>query len=721
MTSPYDDELTSQFEVEINFRPDSVRSLDEVTDLLSRARVESEALSRASSDVVEHLREAATSEPINLLGQDQGGIAFSPGSFGGGDRIPPLEGVSGGDRSPSNRDVGVGAESGSESLEDRIDPARNGPSEREVTSRLGDLEERDPERVENLRAARGLGGKGTPRREESGFAQGIEGFSDLTQSILSETRPGQSISGTLGNLAGGLGGVGGNSGLAGLLGGKGLGALGIAGGAITAGLAANAAVQAGGAQIQQYRNMGSVQGGGAGEGVSHEMAIRTMAMNPFLNTEQSRQIVMTALSEGYTGKEFDTVTDFMAENLKEMNMSVAQSTEILRKNVDEGGQSIQQLSLDMQMLKSTTDGGVMSLQERTQIYQQTTGQLIDMGISGDQASSQALASMELFEDNRQLSGVMAGIISNPSDALAMQAGTSAGYRGRNAYQMRQMMGNAGTLPDDVYNLIWRIANDIEARGGHDDYDKKMMFNQQLSLIGIPMEPNDSDALYDELIQEGAQNRMTEAREGAENEMYGVQEESVGGFQGRVNETGAFMGVLGQAVGDTLGMLNFGIGVKDETLWSNFSEAYSSTGQAFQGWSNERAKTGTDGEIAMLTALNEEYGANNIQLVDDDGRFYNQQVGISEEDMERISSGEIKVKVNGRDPVAIQEARAIADEGGFDDTGDGRLSSNRTEVSVSPTPELERLLRFNVRTPNQLQADSGWGTSAHNNPPPGDDR
>lgn len=721
MTSPYDDELTSQFEVDINFRPDSVRSLDEVTDLLGRARVESEALSRASSDVVEHLREAASNEPINLMGQDQGGMSFSPGSFSGGERIPALEAVSGGSRSPSSREVGVGADSGSESLEERIDPARSGPSEREVTNRLDDLDERDPERVENLRAARGLGGKGAPRREESGFAQGIEGFSDLTQSILSETRPGQTISGTLGNIAGGLGGAGGNSGLAGALGGKGLGALGIAGGAITAGLAANAAVQAGGAQIQQYRNMGSVQGGGASEGVSHEMGIRTMAMNPFINTEQSRQIVMTALSEGHTGKEFDTVTDFMAENLKEMNMSVAQSTEILRKNVDEGGQSIQQLSLDMEMLKSMTEGGVMSLQERTQIYQQTTGSLIDMGIGGDQASSQALASMELFEDNPQLSGAMSEIIANPSDALAMQAGTSAGHRGRNAYQMKQIMGNEGTLPDDTYNLLWRIANDIEARGGHDDYDKKMMFNQQLAQLGIQMTPNESDALYDELIQEGAENKMTEAREGAENEMYGVQENKTGAIEGIVNETGAAMGVIGQAIGDTIGMLNFGAFNENETLWSNFSEAYSSTGQAFQGLANEQTKRGTDGEISMLSALNEEFGSNNIQLVDDDGKTYNQQMGISREDMERITSGEIKVQVNGRDPVAIQDARAIANDGGFDDSGDGRLSSSNSEISVSPTPELERLLKFNVRTPNQQQADSGWGAAAHNNPPPGDDR
>ena len=38
----------------------------------------------------------------------------------------------------------------------------------------------------------------------------------------------------------------------------------------------------------------------------------TMAMDPFLTNEQSRQIIQSALSEGYTGQTFDTVTKFIA-------------------------------------------------------------------------------------------------------------------------------------------------------------------------------------------------------------------------------------------------------------------------------------------------------------------------------------------------------------------------------------------------------------------------
>lgn len=716
MTSPYDDELTSSFEVDINFRQDSVRSLDEVTDLLSRARTESEALSRASSDVVESLREAASTEPIDLMGSSQGG-GSAPSAPSGGGRIAPLEAVSGGDRSPSNREVGVGSDAGSESLEERVAPAQSGPSQQTVDDRLEDLNRKDPDRIENLRAARGM--ELDPEGSENLLAKGVGGFSNLSQSILSETRPGGSFSGTMAKAAEGIGAVGSNSGIAGLLGGKGAGALGMLGGALTVGVAANAAIQAGGQQMQQYRNMGSVQGGGGTEGLSHEIGIRSMAMSPFLTTEQSRQIVMTSLSEGYTGKEFDTVTDYMAENMKKMNMDVAQSTQILRKNVEEGGQSIDQLAADLSSLKSSTQGGVMSLEERTQLYQQASGQMIDMGIDADNASLTALTSLELFEDDRQLSGVFTDIISNPSDALIMQAGKAAGYRGRNPYQMKQIMGDDGTFLSSQYELIRRWANDIEARN-NDDLTKRQLFNQQLGKLGVQMTPNDSDALYEELIAEGSENLVTEAEDRYMDEEYGVQDDESGGIVQTGREIGAVLGLGAQAIGDTIGMLNFGAFVEDETFASNFSEAYSSTGQKYQHLSNTFARGASDGEINMMHTLNERFGANNVQLIDDDGNEYLQANGLSREEMERITSGDIKVQINGRDPVDIKDARALMEEGHFDEQDeDGRLGSSNVSVEVSPTPELRRMLRFDTKTTNQQQADHGWGTSTHNNPPPGD--
>lgn len=715
MTSPGNDELVSQFEVDIDFRPDSVRSMDEVTDLLGRARVQAEALSRASSDVVEHLREAATSEPINIGGDAPGGSGGDGG--GGGGRLPPLVGFSGGDPTPSQREVAIGSDAGSDSLEERTQPASSSPSEAEVNDRLSDMESKDPDRVENMRRARGL--PVSPQQGES-LSRGVEGFSDLAQNILRETKPGQSISGTLGNVAGGLGRAG-SSGLGSLMGGRAMGALGAAGGAIAGGLALNAAVQAGGAQVQQYANMGSVQGGGVEQGISYEMGIRSMALNPFLTTEQSRQIVMSALSEGYTGEEFESVTDYMTDNLTKMNMSVAQSTEILRKNVDEGGQSIQQLGMDLAALKSSTAGGVMSLEERTQIYQQTSGNLVDKGIQGDQASQQALDALELFEDDRALSGTFAGIIGNLSDPLAYQAGRTAGIRGRDGYMMEQMMGDQGILNDSVYQTLWNRAQNIHQNAGRDDYDKRRMFNDWLVSMQMPMSRGDSNALYDRLIEDTTGTEMQESEERFEDENYGRQEHETGQFGRGLATLGAAGGVLFQGIGDTLGMLNLGVGVEDETFVSNFSEAYSSTGQSFQNLRNKQAALKSDGEIGALTQLNEEFGMGHVVVVDEDGKRIRQGgSGLSEEDMEALSSGEYKVSVGGRDPVTIKEARNRIPDWHQENEEQSRISGKtNVEVEVSSTPELENLFRFRTRTTNQEQANAGFGASTLNNPAPGD--
>lgn len=714
MTSPYDDELTSRFEIDVNFRQDSVRSLDEVTDLLSRARVESEALSRASGDVVEHLREAASTEPITIGDQAQGGIAFSPGAFDGG-RLPPLQGAPSDGREPSDRGVGTAGGGTSTNVSDRLDLVNSAPREAEVTDRLEELNRKDPDRIENLRAARGLDKEG--RESGNTFSAGIEGFSGLAQSILSETRPGNSISSTMSRAAEGLGALGGNNGLAGLIGGRGLGVLGLAGGALTAGVAANAAIQAAGQQEQQYRNMGSITGQGAMAGISHEMAIRTMAMNPFLTTEQSRKIIMTALSEGYTGQEFDTVTEYMADNLKNMNMDVAQSTAILRKNVEEGGQSIQQLNADLAALKTSTQGGVMSLEERTQLYQQTSGQMIDMGIDASNASQTALEALELFEDDRQLSGVFSNIISDPSDALVMQAGRNAGIMGRNPYQMKQMLGDSGQLLSASYDLIRRWALDINARN-NDELTKKQMFNQQLAALGIQMTPNDSDALFEELIKEGSENFVTEAEERFQEENHGVRENDMNPLTQGLSEARAVVGMGGQFLFDTLSMIDLGFG-EDETFLTNFTEAYRSTGDSYQNLTNKMAE-GAGGRIAMLDVLNEEFGANNVQIVNEKGRAISQSMKLSQEDMEKVASGEWKVRVRGRDPVAIQDARALMEQNYFDDEPeDSRLAGRQVEVEVSATPELQRMLRFDVRSANQQRADAGYGTATHNNPPVGD--
>ena len=148
----------------------------------------------------------------------------------------------------------------------------------------------------------------------------ISGSTGALSGIMNELQAGGggSAGGLLSLLSKGVGSAGAEGGLLSSLG------LGGAAGPVAATLAAAGAgmwaFQEGGQMVEGYRQMGQARGGGLGEGLGYEMAIRSMALNPFLSTDQARKIVQQGLSEGYTGKEFDTATQFVAENLKSMNI-----------------------------------------------------------------------------------------------------------------------------------------------------------------------------------------------------------------------------------------------------------------------------------------------------------------------------------------------------------------------------------------------------------------
>lgn len=724
MTSPYqegDDAVLSNFDIDVSFRQDSVRSLEEVAQLLSQARVQAEALSRSSGDVVQHLREAAVTDPIKLTdqadvgmsygGQPSGGSQQSGGGQpsggsqqsggGSGPPLPPPSGPSGTTATPSDPPPPPG---------EQVPDPRPKLTTESIEEKLKDLNEEDPERVENMKAAREQ--LGQRNKKEDTLSQGVEGFSRLAQNILSETRPGASLSQTAASVAGGLGDLG-SSGLGGVLGARGLGALGLLGGGLTAGVALNAAIQSGGQQIQQYANMGAVQGGGASEGFGYEMQIRQMAMNPFLTSEQSRQIVMSALNQGFSGQEFDTVTDFMATNLKDMNMQVSESTTILRKSVLEGGQSIQQLSLDLGLLKNSTQGGVLSLEQRTQLYQQASGSLIDLGVSGDSASAQALTSLEVFEDDHVLSGMFTGILANPSDTLIRQAGRMAGMTGT-TYQLRQQLGESGEMSEHIYSALRVYAVQLNESSNTEEKKRELFNRRMTNVLGQAITPNQSDTLYEKLLANP--NAIGEAGDSFDEETFGVRDSTGGGLEGRVNEAGSVAAVAGQGIFDTLSMLDFGFG-EDETLWSNFSEAYKSTGDAFQRYSNISFRNKSESSVPIMDELIELHGATNISLINEEGKIEQMTRGLSKEQADKLSDGSYRVSINKGDPVTLQEARGQLDS----PTGEGGVLNGQTNVAVEvgATDELRRLLKFDTRTQNQEQADSGYGAATRNAPPPGD--
>jgi hypothetical protein len=166
-------------------------------------------------------------------------------------------------------------------------------------------------------------------------------------------------------------------------------AAGIGGAGLGIGLGVFGAIQKGGQEYQRYKNLGSIRGGGFSEGFGYEMQARIMALNPFITTEQSRQIIQSALTNGYTGKEYDTVTQFMAANLKDMNMSVAESTDLLQKGVKGSNESIgemtKNMSANLAAMKDLSKSGYNSLPDRQKEMQQTFDAMRGAGVGPDAA------------------------------------------------------------------------------------------------------------------------------------------------------------------------------------------------------------------------------------------------------------------------------------------------------------------------------------------------
>lgn len=171
-------------------------------------------------------------------------------------------------------------------------------------------------------------------------------------------------------------------------------------GAGIAGVAAiNAGVQKTGEWAHDMQGVGVQMGGGFGQGLAFEAQIRTMAMNPFISTEQSRQIMQQALQSGYTGKEMDTMTDFMAENLKQMNMEAAESMKLLQQNVLKGGQETASLQAQLSQNVGMAGETNLSTEQINDFYGRFSGGLIDQGGGGAPSGAISQEFSTLYEDN----------------------------------------------------------------------------------------------------------------------------------------------------------------------------------------------------------------------------------------------------------------------------------------------------------------------------------
>ena len=513
---------------------------------------------------------------------------------------------------------------------------------------------------------------------------------------------------------------------AGMRGLAGLGSAGAVGGGV---LAALAAVQEGGTAYQGAKNMGLTRGGGAAEGIGYEMAIKSMAMNPFISSEQSRQIIQQGLRDGYTGKEFDTVTGFVAQNLKDLIMDISQSFALVKKNAMEGGQSIEGLGIALGALKESSKTGYRSLPELFQGYQQTSSALVTGGMSGPTASREAMISANTFADNPAAAGSMDQAVqamANSPTGQAMMMAQGGGALGNTAGLLpgaMMFMENGGKgLNQALENVLKKKAMDFWNSAGKPPkgtvpYANAVRnFYVTIQGLGVPWNPQQAQEWFDAFIagksptSEGTAKSDSTLAEQVKPREKGIGERlsgvAAGQYQAGLSQGRVALG----AVKDFFGNKWQGMDEYGKQLGSQLEEAA------------DMANPGM--RINALDQVRNAYRDHGgVEFVDGDGKKVKLDQSNSDQ-MNQLAQGQLKVRQRGSEGsgFTLQDAIGKTNEqiqqlGGImaKSTVSGTLNvtidpaAQRAGVSAPSTVQL---------TPHEQQANSGYGQAQSNNAPPG---
>lgn len=526
-----------------------------------------------------------------------------------------------------------------------------------------------------------------PPADAPAWQHQLSAVSSAARSIVNETK-GRGITAGIGATMGAIGRIGGHGsnlgggggggddggggggdggGLGGMMGGnfgrvaKGAG---IAGVGITAALGVNKIVQDAGEQLQRYRNLGAESGGGAMEGAGYEIQARTMAMNPFITLEQSRSIMQSALKNGYTGKEFDTVTSFMAENLKQMNMSSAESMQIFQTTVEKGGVSIGDLNKEMETLKDLTraDGNVVGQTQRNQMYAETSSALQGMGLQGPALTAATTGITEAFSDNRQLASVMPGAttsaLGDPNFSMLMAQNSGINNIVDPEEVMLQLMDQGpdamNAALDKTYSSIAQMAR--QSSGGNTNH-AIVLFHRLLGQYGVNIDLATARELYKKYTGESGTAHQRTGEKKA--------------------EAAADPGTIG------------------ERMTGMISEPFKTVGNL--------VNAGVQGLVGDFDSMKESWGA----------------AGRSQERLDRY----LGPSIFGEEP-KVQSPPA--EQGSPSGPGSGERSGPNSEGTVSGEVRIVIDQDGNVRAPQSIQltgtqrsVNAGYGSSTMNNPPPGD--
>jgi hypothetical protein len=501
---------------------------------------------------------------------------------------------------------------------------------------------------------------------------------------------------------------------------------GAAGGVIGGGLLGLGLLERGGGMYQQYKNLGSIRGGGAAEGFGTEMQMRALALNPFLSTEQARQVIMAGLTEGYSGKQFDTVTEFLANNLKEMNIKVSDSVQMLRKNVNEGGQSIAGLAASMASLKEASKTGALSLPDRARAFQEGTSAMVSSGIGGGAASQAMLEALNVADDDQSLKltfgQMVANISSNPTGMAMGETFSGVRVPGLNPEVAGMYMSDHGMDMNDftgkgLMGLYQRVFGNIP-HGSKQWYNRLPMFRNLLGQMGMPVDLTQAKQWAEKLAgggnpaDEGKKKQQDIASKVAPRKGLGATGEALGAAATSIMDIGKM------AIGGISGLWNGNVG--DQA-------AINAADDMGKAWTNASYDSNSEASNPMIDNIVKQFGAGDIEVGGPDGwsPLSRGGSGSSRAQIEALAKGDLKWRRKGDQGPGMTLAQTPASgDASFRTGGGGQTNVNfspaQVQIKVNTTTGDATVTPNPVQlTPNQQQVNAGVGGATMNNPQLGD--
>jgi hypothetical protein len=457
------------------------------------------------------------------------------------------------------------------------------------------------------------------------------------------------------------------------------------------GLAGYGAAQFLGPRIQNLKDAGLVEGGGAKEGLEQEIQARIMGMNPFITNDQSRSIIQSALRDGYKGKEFETVTKFMQENLKDFAISVQDSRDMLKKQVLEGGMAPEALAAGLEQQKYLSRTGALSFDDRKAAQNRLQGLMADNAVSPDVIGRSSAESLEMYSDNQLLKGKFSDM------AMAGQSG-----------DMGLMAAQANMMGIPLSSDMDQWAGQIAAQGsaGQDRAVKKaLQMSKGNSYIFRQMMKQFTGM---DLTVAQAKELMGKTKGGGE----------LGAAQGRLEESNGAFDVTNRSAGSRI---NAGVGSAFSVLGGTIADAATFNFDNIPGRFREADFENQSMHIPVLDQVVKQQGGdpNNIMVQGSSG--WEKLQPKNKEHLEALAKGGKwrRADDTSGEGYTLRGASGAAASGylGKQEVQVGGQVS--IHVSTDPGVKVSSAPQTITLTQNQMKANAGWGNATTNNRPPGD--